>query len=163
VNIGGARIRSPAHGRLSSGPSSATTAATEHHPLEESGAFAYRPVGISFWDRTIIRQLLLMALKLFPADITGVMITMHNGPIGRLDLPKRHPGSPLLGVRYPGLQLGPAVNIGTRIERIMQDIPARVLNANGPPPDLHLREEAPWSENWETKLVCRKMFHERPG
>jgi len=100
----------------------ATTAhPTAHDTLQQGAAFAHRapmPGGI---ERTIIVELVLMATKLAPTDIAGMMIPQERGPVLALalsgvplDAGRFARQGPLSGLRAP-------IDIRPSVERIVQD------------------------------------------
>src|SRR5262249_8536765 len=73
-------------------------------------------------DRAIVVEALLVAEELFPIEIAGVRIMMHDRPVGEGHTPGPPLDSRCLMRQCPRACLGPAVDIGAGITGVGQNV-----------------------------------------
>src|SRR5262249_59534291 len=91
------------------------TAATDEEPREERGARPDHPAS----DARIGGQLPLMALKLLPGNVRGIVILQQDLPLGLGCHASPGHGAPWLLV--PGVRMAPSIDIGPGIHPAVEE------------------------------------------
>jgi hypothetical protein len=72
-------------------------------------------------DSTIVDEILLIALELLPGDVAGMVIMNHEWPILDNDATRPSFDSGLLAGQDHVTGLGPSIDIGAGVRRIVED------------------------------------------
>src|SRR5205814_651327 len=93
---------------------------TQHNPLEQRCAFTYNPASLLWPPRTIVIEDLLIVPKLLPGDVAGMSILQDNRPVFTLHLTCPSFDTRLLAGKGVPTGFGSSIDIGTGVERVVQ-------------------------------------------
>src|SRR6266851_539187 len=137
------------------------TGATQDDPLQERWSLSNRSPVLLCTPGAIVIQLPLIAQKLVPGDVAWMGIQEHDRPVFLFDS-TRSPFDPwFFSWQSSASGLGPPVDVGSRIQRAVQDVQHPLMGQTTP--DQFICPLASPPPRWEAQVKLRKGTDDGQG